>query len=44
VKGNPITAAKTMALDGHGISPQLVDHIEAEKDQDTSTLTSYLAP
>jgi hypothetical protein len=44
VKGNPITAAKTMALDGHGISPQMVDHIEAEKDQDTATLTSYLAP
>ncbi|RZK13778.1 MAG: hypothetical protein EOO56_26340 [Hymenobacter sp.] len=43
VKGNPLTAAKKMALDGHGISPQMVDHIEAEKDTDTATLTSYLA-
>ncbi|GAA4027448.1 hypothetical protein GCM10022409_09300 [Hymenobacter glaciei] len=44
VKGNPLTAAKTMALHGHGISPQMVDHIEAEKDVDTATLTYYLAP
>ena len=42
VKGNPLTAAKTMALHGHGISPQMVDHIEAEKDVDTATLTHYL--
>ncbi len=42
VKGNPLKAAKTMALDGHGISPQMVDHIEHEKDQDTATLTTYL--
>jgi len=42
VKGNPLTAAKTMALHGHGISPQMVDHIEAEKDVDTATLTQYL--
>ena len=44
VKGNPLTAAKTMALHGHGISPQMVNHIEAEKDVDTATLTQYLAP
>ena len=42
VKGNPLTAAKTMALHGHGISPQMVDHIEAEKDVDTAVLTNYL--
>lgn len=42
VKGNPLTAAKTMALHGHGIDPQMVDHIEAEKDADTATLTKYL--
>ncbi len=43
VKGNPLTAAKNMGLDGHGVSPQMVDHIEAEKDMDTATLTQYLA-
>ena len=42
VKGNPLTAAKTMALHGHGVSPQMVDHIEAEKDVDTATLTQFL--
>jgi Hemolysin coregulated protein Hcp (TssD) len=42
VKSNPLTAAKTMALHGHGISPQMVDHIEAEKDVDTATLTHFL--
>lgn len=42
VTSNPITAAKNMALHGHGISPQMVDHIEAEKDVDTSVLTNYL--
>jgi hypothetical protein len=43
VKGNPLTAAKAMALDGHGINPQMVGHIEAEKDLDTATLNNYLA-
>ena len=43
IKGNPLTAAKNMGLDGHGVSPQMVDHIEAEKDVDTATLTHYLA-
>ena len=42
VMGNPLKAATTMALHGHGISPQMVDHIEAEKDVDTATLTHYL--
>ena len=31
-------------MHGHGISPQMVDHIEHRKDQDTATLTNYLAP
>ena len=44
VKGNPLTAAKAMALHGHGIAPQMVDHIEDEKDADTATLTQYLTP
>ena len=43
VKGNPLKAATAMALHGHGVSPQMVDHIEAEKDVDTATLTKYLA-
>ncbi|MBO2013000.1 type VI secretion system tube protein TssD [Hymenobacter negativus] len=42
VTGNPLTAAKNMALHGHGISPQMVDHIEAEKDVDTAVLTNYI--
>ena len=42
VTGNPLTAAKNMALHGHGISPQMVDHIEAEKSVDTDVLTNYL--
>ena len=44
VQGNPLAAATAMALHGHGVSPQMVDHIEAEKDADTATLTQYLAP
>ncbi|RZK14213.1 MAG: hypothetical protein EOO56_25440, partial [Hymenobacter sp.] len=35
MKGNSLTAAKTMVLDGHGISAQMVDHAEVEEDQDT---------
>lgn len=42
VRHHPLTAAKTMALHGHGIAPQMVDHIEDEKDADTATLTRYL--
>lgn len=41
---HPLTELKDRALDGHGISPQMVDHIEHEKDQDAATLTSFLAP
>ena len=43
VRRNPATAAKTMALDGHGISPQMVNHIEGQMSTDTGILTSYLA-
>ncbi|HLK98832.1 MAG TPA: type VI secretion system tube protein TssD [Hymenobacter sp.] len=39
---NPVKPAIDMALHGHGIAPQMVDHIEHEKDQDVGTLTSYL--
>jgi hypothetical protein len=39
---NPIKPAINMALHGHGIAPQMVDHIEHEKDQDVGTLTNYL--
>jgi hypothetical protein len=42
VQGNPLKAAKAMLMDGHG-SAQIVDHIEAEKDVDTATLTNYIA-
>ncbi|MCB2377393.1 hypothetical protein LGH70_07365 [Hymenobacter sp. BT635] len=39
---NPFKPAVTMALHGHGIAPQMVDHIEHEKDQDIGTITNYL--
>jgi len=42
VQGNPLKATKAMLMDGHG-SAQIVDHIEAEKDVDSATLTHYLA-
>ena len=41
---NPVTTSKNMALEGHGVDPQLVDHIEAQKDQDTATLTQFVGP
>jgi hypothetical protein len=44
VRHNPLTTGKDMALDGHGVNPQLVDHIEAQKDQDTATLTRFVGP
>ena len=44
VRHNPLTTGKDMALDGHGVDPQLVDHIEAQKDQDTATLTRFVGP
>ena len=40
---HPFNAAKRMGLEGHGVNPQIVDAIEHEKDQDTATLTKYLA-
>lgn len=39
---NPFKPATKMALDGHGIAPQMIDHIEHEKDQDIGTLNQYL--
>ncbi|WP_197076861.1 hypothetical protein [Hymenobacter terrenus] len=41
---NPGKELVSRALDGHGIASQMVDHIEHEKDQDTTTLTNFLAP
>ena len=41
---NPVTTSKNMALEGHGVDPQMVDHIEAQKDQDTATLTQFVGP
>jgi|GEM_PF-2287496 len=42
VTRNPLTTTKDMLLHGHGIFPQMVDHIEHEKDLDTATLTNYI--
>lgn len=44
VKHNPLTASTNMALEGHGVDPQMVDNIEAQKSQDTATLTQYVGP
>jgi hypothetical protein len=33
VSRHPLNAGTKMALDGHGVNPQLVDHIEHQKDQ-----------
>ena len=44
VRHHPLSTAKDMALDGHGVDPQLVDHIEAQKDRDTATLTRLAGP
>ena len=44
VRHNPLSTTKHMALDGHGVDPQLVDHIEAQKDRDTATLTRLAGP
>ena len=43
VSRHPLNAGTKMALDGHGVNPQLVDHIEHQKDQDTATLTRFVA-
>ncbi len=41
VKRNPATSATNMALEGHGVDPQMVDNIEVQKAQDTATLTQF---
>jgi type VI secretion system secreted protein VgrG len=43
VTRHPLDAGTKMALDGHGVDPQLVDHLEHQKDQDTATLTRFVA-
>lgn len=43
VTSNPLTTTKNMLLHGHGITPQMEDHIEAEKLEDVSVLSGYLA-
>ena len=43
VKGIPGKDLLARGLDCHGIAPQMVDHIEHEKDQDTATLTNFIA-
>lgn len=44
VKRNPLTTSANMALEGHGVDPQMVDNIEVQKSQDTATLTQYVSP
>ena len=41
VKRNPATSATNMALEGHGVDPEMVDNIEVQKGQDTATLTHF---
>ena len=41
VTRNPLTSSGRMALEGHGVDPEMVDNIEVEKAQDTATLTQY---
>ena len=38
---NPLTTSKNMALEGHGVDPEMVDNIEAQKAEDTATLTHF---
>lgn len=42
VRRNPLATSTNMALEGHGVDPQMVDNIEVQKDQDTATLTKYV--
>ncbi|GAB3637094.1 hypothetical protein GCM10027422_26840 [Hymenobacter arcticus] len=44
VKRNPFRSAPRMALEGHGVDPEMVDNIEAQKDEDTATLTRFAGP
>lgn len=41
VTRNPAISGGRMALEGHGVDPQMVDHIEVQKEQDTVTLTQF---
>lgn len=41
VKRNPLSSSTNMALEGHGVDPEMVDAIEAQKAQDTATLTQF---
>ncbi len=41
---NPGKELWERAMDGHGVNPQMVEHIEHEKDQDTATLTRFITP
>jgi len=41
VTRNPLTSSSRMALEGHGVDPQMVDNIERQKDEDTATLTRF---
>ena len=40
-KRNPLATSKNMALEGHGVDPEMVDNIEAQKAEDTATLTKF---
>jgi hypothetical protein len=41
VTHNPLNSGTNMALEGHGVDPQMVDNIEVQKDEDTATLTRF---
>jgi hypothetical protein len=41
VTRNPLNSSTHMALEGHGVDPQMVDNIETQKDEDTATLTRF---
>ena len=41
---NPLKELWDRAMDGHAILPQMADHIEHQKEQDTATLTSFIIP
>ena len=40
-KRNPLATSTNMALEGHGVDPEMVDNIEAQKAEDTATLTQF---
>ena len=39
---NPLRVGKDMLLEGHGVDPELVDHIDAQKAEDAATLSQYV--